>query len=77
MPHKTQLTPELAQRAVEVLDALPKPCLVQCSTATRAGAVLLLSLSKARNLNFEGAMQLAVVNSQATLSGPVRGIDPL
>lgn len=41
------------------LNGLPKPCLVTCNTGTRAGAVLLLSLAKARGLNFQAAMQLA------------------
>jgi protein tyrosine phosphatase (PTP) superfamily phosphohydrolase (DUF442 family) len=56
----TSLTKELAAESVASLDALPKPCLIQCSTATRAGTVLLLSLAKQRGLNFAAAMQLAV-----------------
>ncbi len=57
---KEKLTPELAESVVAALDAAPKPCMVQCSTATRAGAVLLLSLAKQRGLNFAAAMQLAL-----------------
>jgi sulfur dioxygenase len=56
---KDALTVELAAKAVAALDSLAAPVMIQCSTATRAGAVLLLSLAKARGLNYHAAMQLA------------------
>ena len=57
---KDALTLELADAVLAALAAAEKPCLVQCSTGTRAGAVLLLSLARQRGLNFGAAMQLAL-----------------
>ena len=57
---KSSLTLELSQRVVAALEAAPKPCLIQCATATRAGTVLLLTLARQRGLNFAAAMQLAL-----------------
>jgi len=52
---KDALTIEVAVAAVAALTALPQPAVIQCSTATRAGAVLLLALAQSRRLNFAGS----------------------
>ena len=56
---KDALTIEVAVATVAALTALPQPAVIQCSTATRAGAVLLLALAQSRRLNYKAAMQLA------------------
>jgi len=70
---KDQLSVDLAERVVAQLDAASKPCLIQCSTATRAGAVLLLSLAKQRGLNFAAAMQLGLDMGLKFAEGHVPG----
>eukprot|EP00462_Mataza_sp_D1_P000988 CAMPEP_0175097152 /NCGR_PEP_ID=MMETSP0086_2-20121207/5127_1 /TAXON_ID=136419 /ORGANISM="Unknown Unknown, Strain D1" /LENGTH=161 /DNA_ID=CAMNT_0016370629 /DNA_START=82 /DNA_END=567 /DNA_ORIENTATION=- len=40
----SKLSPELADRCVKAAASLPQPLLIQCQSATRAGAVLLLFL---------------------------------
>ena len=54
------LTVELADKVAAALSGMPKPVLIQCKTANRAGAALILSIAKQRGYNFRAAMQLAV-----------------
>ena len=70
---KDKLTEELAEQVVAALDAAPKPCMIQCATATRAGTVLVLSLAKKHGLNFAAAMQLALDMKLSFAQGYVLG----
>lgn len=53
------LTPKVADDLMKALDSLPKPTVIQCSTATRAGVALILHLAKTRGLGASSAIQLA------------------
>ena len=52
------LTAECADDLRRVLRELPRPCMIQCSTATRSSAALLLALADRHGYNADAALQL-------------------
>ena len=61
------LTPALVDTFIAALDAAPKPLVIQCSTATRAGIPLILRNAKRDKLGAASAIQAA-----ATMNPPLK-----
>jgi len=61
---------EGAEKILAKVAAMEKPAVIQCSTATRASAVLVAHLARKQNCDLAGAMSLAEALNLKIASGP-------
>uniref|UniRef100_A0A7S0G3K1 Tyrosine specific protein phosphatases domain-containing protein n=1 Tax=Rhodosorus marinus TaxID=101924 RepID=A0A7S0G3K1_9RHOD len=65
-----KVNPELAEKACTILAGLPTPCLVECASGRRAGAILSIYDARKHNLTPNEAEQKAKQLGLTFLSSP-------
>jgi uncharacterized protein (TIGR01244 family) len=55
----SEMTEELTDKVLEQIDALPKPALIHCASAMRAGAMAFMNLATRRGMTAERVFEKA------------------